>query len=197
MGIRFVSSLEPGQLTRALTVLVHSQVRSFRIFDKDLTGYVKVSDLEQVQAWFACARACVCSRMCLFYGAGMGGLLLITAHTHTRCTLHTHTRCTLHTARTHTLHTHTHTLHTAHSTQHTHTHTHTMHTHAHARIYTRRVLIQILTQRGEKLPKKSVKGMLALCDVTVDGYINYEALVRTVQSKSGSVNLMDLVKAAK
>ena len=72
-----------------------------------------------------------------------------------------------------------------------------MHTHAHARIYTHRVLIQILTQRGEKLPKKSVKGMLALCDVTVDGYINYEALVRTVQSKSGSVNLMDLVKAAK
>ena len=58
-------------------------------------------------------------------------------------------------------------------------------------------LEQILTQRGEKLPKKSVKGMLALCDVTVDGYINYEALVRTVQSKSGSVNLMDLVKAAK
>ena len=106
-------------------------------------------------------------------------------HTHAAHCTHTHTRCTLHTARTHTLHTHT------------HTHTHTMHTHAHARIYTRRVLIQILTQRGEKLPKKSVKGMLALCDVTVDGYINYEALVRTVQSKSGSVNLMDLVKAAK
>ncbi|EGD74541.1 calmodulin 1 [Salpingoeca rosetta] len=58
-------------------------------------------------------------------------------------------------------------------------------------------LEKVLTQRGEKLSKKEVKNMLALCDVTVDGYVHYETLVRTVQNASGGVNLMDLVKLKK
>eukprot|EP01147_Barroeca_monosierra_P006631 gene6631-338_t len=58
-------------------------------------------------------------------------------------------------------------------------------------------LEQVLTDRGEKLSKKEVKRMLALCDVTADGFIHYESLVRTVESASGDVNFMALVKAMK
>eukprot|EP00049_Salpingoeca_infusionum_P003661 m.69325 g.69325 ORF g.69325 m.69325 type:complete len:175 (-) comp12222_c0_seq8:4216-4740(-) len=50
---------------------------------------------------------------------------------------------------------------------------------------------QAMMTLGEKLPESEVDEMIAMCEVTPDGYIPYEAFVTAVQNAADTVNFLD------